>query len=417
MGFLNLRGVFDGLHRFIDLSFEVFSRNFDCLEMSSAYWCYQCRCSVRLAPGEQIVCPTCNEGFLEEINGPDRSGAVDRERERERQFSPTHHLLGTISTLLGHIEGRGDSREMDVRRRSSRYGRERMPFNPMIILRGPGSNSNGEENGSIEVYFDNGSGIGLRRLPAHLTDYFMGPGLDRLIEQLTQNDGGHCGPPPASRSAVEAMPTIEIVQKHLGNDLHCAVCKDPFEIGCQAREMPCNHIYHSDCILPWLSQHNSCPVCRHEMPTEDPEYDRARARADHGGGGGGDELAVGLTIWRLPGGGFAVGRFSGGRHGIARHGSPMNTHGNGVISPDTGSRSDNSSRRENGPRRSSDGENNQGRRNPFSFLWPFRSSNSNSESQTAQENITSSSSSDHNNSRRRVGWPFEDGSGPSGWFN
>ncbi|URE39659.1 Zinc finger, C3HC4 type (RING finger) [Musa troglodytarum] len=64
------------------------------------------------------------------------------------------------------------------------------------------------------------------------------------------------------------MPTIKINQRHLHGDSHCPVCKERFEIGSEAREMPCKHFYHSECIIPWLEQHNSCPVCRCEMPTQ-----------------------------------------------------------------------------------------------------------------------------------------------------
>lgn len=32
--------------------------------------------------------------------------------------------------------------------------------------------------------------------------------------------------------------------------------------------MPCGHLYHDNCILTWLSKHNSCPSCRFELKTD-----------------------------------------------------------------------------------------------------------------------------------------------------
>lgn len=152
-----------------------------------------------------------------------------------------------------------------------------------------------------------------------MSEFLLGSGFDRLLDQLAQieiNGIGRVEQPPASKAAIESMPTIEIVEAHVDSESHCAVCKEAFDLGTEAREMPCKHIYHPDCILPWLSLRNSCPVCRHELPSDtrgdSPEANRGHHLVDN------EDEAVGLTIWRLPGGGFAVGRFSGGRRGGER---------------------------------------------------------------------------------------------------
>uniref|UniRef100_A0A7M4DV09 E3 ubiquitin-protein ligase RNF181 n=1 Tax=Crocodylus porosus TaxID=8502 RepID=A0A7M4DV09_CROPO len=72
-------------------------------------------------------------------------------------------------------------------------------------------------------------------------------------------------PPPAARRVVRDLPAVR--------GLKCPVCLLEFEEDECARKMPCEHLFHSACLLPWLGKTNSCPLCRHELPTDNPEYE------------------------------------------------------------------------------------------------------------------------------------------------
>ncbi|KAH7678130.1 RNA polymerase archaeal subunit P/eukaryotic subunit RPABC4 protein [Dioscorea alata] len=278
------------------------------MDSVTSYWCYRCRRVVRAPSTDSVLCSDCGGGFVEEVETPLSADEAPRRRRRHENLDPD-----SISNV-------------DVRLRRNRRGSggDRSPFNPVIVLRGPGDGGGDSDispTRSFELYYDDGTGSGLRPMPSGVSDFLMGSGLERLLDQLAQfgisgfASGRGCENPPASKAAIESMPTIEIADGHVIMESHCAVCKEAFELGDDAREMPCKHIYHQDCILPWLSLRNSCPVCRHEMPTDVRSGGGVDVHGDEDNNSivGNEEEMVGLTIWRLPGGGFAVGRFPGGR--------------------------------------------------------------------------------------------------------
>jgi len=126
----------------------------------------------------------------------------------------------------------------------------------------------------------------LDRYVGNPEDYVDAAEYEALLQTLAENDGnGRRGAPPASKSAVEALPTVKIAA---GSEVvACAVCKDMLGVGEMAKRLPCGHEYHGDCIVPWLSTRNSCPICRFELPTDDKEYEEERASGSGRGAGGG----------------------------------------------------------------------------------------------------------------------------------
>ncbi|MCL7045087.1 hypothetical protein MKW94_026680 [Papaver nudicaule] len=118
-----------------------------------------------------------------------------------------------------------------------------------------------------------------------------GRGFDEFMRQISEKQGLA----PATKASIDAMPKVVITEKQ--EDSECSICLDGFEIGAEAREMPCKHRYHSNCIEKWLGIHGSCPVCRFTMPVD--EEDGGGKRNNSGGAGaGGGEILVTLSVTR-----------------------------------------------------------------------------------------------------------------------
>lgn len=79
------------------------------------------------------------------------------------------------------------------------------------------------------------------------------------------------GNPPASQFGIDHLKeetTLEACSEA------CTVCQDVMEQGAVTLTMPCGHGFHKDCLMPWLQEHNTCPVCRCEIESHCPRYNQ-----------------------------------------------------------------------------------------------------------------------------------------------
>ncbi|KAJ2957748.1 hypothetical protein NQZ79_g6597 [Umbelopsis isabellina] len=133
----------------------------------------------------------------------------------------------------------------------------------------------------------------LRRvLPAEYVEYLSGQ-EDQIIQNLLQEANVRNIPPAASDDTISKLPKLVIKSKNIGklysfdmalpllslylslsvstmdfNDFPsdelqpCAVCTEDYVPQEEALKLPCSHIFHQDCIVPWLRMNQTCPVCR-----------------------------------------------------------------------------------------------------------------------------------------------------------
>ncbi|XP_073109926.1 E3 ubiquitin protein ligase RIE1 isoform X1 [Elaeis guineensis] len=51
----------------------------------------------------------------------------------------------------------------------------------------------------------------------------------------------------------------------LHEDAECCVCLMPYEDGTELHALPCNHHFHSTCIIKWLRINATCPLCKYNI--------------------------------------------------------------------------------------------------------------------------------------------------------
>ncbi|XP_075513178.1 uncharacterized protein LOC142548630 [Primulina tabacum] len=108
-------------------------------------------------------------------------------------------------------------------------------------------------------------------------DYMDVREFEYSLEHLAETDISMMGVPPAAVSFVNSLPEIRIDGQYENLDnLSCAICKECPSVGTVLNQLPCLHLYHPSCILPWLSTRNTCPLCRYELPTDDIDYEERK---------------------------------------------------------------------------------------------------------------------------------------------
>ncbi|KAI8342461.1 hypothetical protein BC941DRAFT_412829 [Chlamydoabsidia padenii] len=93
--------------------------------------------------------------------------------------------------------------------------------------------------------------------------------LDNLVSQLLEESQSNAkGPPPASNRFIMSLPVIN--KQVLSSEETCIICKDVLQSSQdKVTQMPCGHYFDQECLLPWLQLHNTCPMCRFQVETEE----------------------------------------------------------------------------------------------------------------------------------------------------
>ncbi|OWZ11467.1 hypothetical protein PHMEG_00015504 [Phytophthora megakarya] len=91
--------------------------------------------------------------------------------------------------------------------------------------------------------------------------------LNELFQRAQEQQHG---PPPTSKPFLEKLPVKIWTQDMQQSETHteCVICLCDYEKDDKVISLPCGHSFHKECGMTWLVEHNVCPTCRFELPTQ-----------------------------------------------------------------------------------------------------------------------------------------------------
>lgn len=246
----------------------------------SRFFCHKCSIEIeRLLP--DYTCPRCASGFIEELesDSSDSGSAM--------------HTTGDFDDLLESYRDVPLRAEYEMnfsnpfeapvvnssRNNGTAGGRSRHCTRPSHYALNT-NNSRGRqdmvENFIHDFLLNLSEGVAqAAQLPVLFLgnpgDYVWGQdGLDAIVTQLlNQMDG--TGPPPLPRKQIDEIPTLTVGELHVDSKLQCSVCLEDFKLSEAVKQLPCLHLYHAPCIVPWLELHGTCPICRQRLGDQNTE--------------------------------------------------------------------------------------------------------------------------------------------------
>lgn len=89
----------------------------------------------------------------------------------------------------------------------------------------------------------------------------------------------------ADATVVESLISVrrtEVALRVTLKDTVCSICQEEVERGHEVLKLHCRHVYHTGCVVSWLESHNTCPLCRLQMPNDEEVKASTRSPNEEG---------------------------------------------------------------------------------------------------------------------------------------
>lgn len=116
----------------------------------------------------------------------------------------------------------------------------------------------------------------------HLARLLLDSGIATALNMSFESLGGKNLPPSTSKNWLKNEFPKHCFNESTKPGYQCPICLKEFQKAEEVSDtdnkntclLPgCSHTFHCECIMRWIEKTCSCPLCRHELPTDDPDYE------------------------------------------------------------------------------------------------------------------------------------------------
>ncbi|MCQ2818912.1 MAG: hypothetical protein MJ252_16730 [archaeon] len=245
---------------------------------SKKYWCYNCMREFNkiLISSQELECPICHNSVCEEIIP----------EENNKNLSSISNSTNTSNSSVNKENKPSNNSQRNKSPSPNPSNPPSLQHRSYINTLPPQDyipyNTHIQQNEDELIFRVNRNNSYLGQIIEELMYLqYENEEIEYILNYLLNYNQIYSPPPthPASKEAVETLPIYIINKEKLesfGNENVCPVCKEEFQINQEGSTLPCHHYFHKECILPWFTEHNSCPICRFELPTDDEDYERLK---------------------------------------------------------------------------------------------------------------------------------------------
>ena len=74
----------------------------------------------------------------------------------------------------------------------------------------------------------------------------------------------------APQRIIQNLTRVRFDPQVFQNEENCAICLEKFQEQDEITPLPCDrrHYFHTQCIIDWLKNNNTCPFCNKPVPAE-----------------------------------------------------------------------------------------------------------------------------------------------------